>query len=168
MDAPPADLVAFCEREHPRLVGALTLYCGDPLLAQELAQETLVRVCQRWERVRLLRSPPAWAHRVALNLANSWFRRRAAESRALVRHGPEPSVPPVSPDGVAMRDAVSRLPPPQRQVLVLRFFLGHSAREVAALTGRSPGAVRVLTHRAVTRLRRDFLRTDEETGNVPA
>lgn len=89
MGAPPDDLSAFCQREHPRLVGALSLYCGDALLAQELAQEALVRVCQRWEQVHAKGSPQAWAHRVALNLAHSWYRRRSAERRALARHGAE-------------------------------------------------------------------------------
>lgn len=127
MGAPPDDLSAFCRREHPRLVGALSLYCGDPLLAQELAQETLVRVCQRWEQVRAKGSPAAWAHRVALNLAHSWYRRRAAERRALAHHGAPQPVAPASADDIAVRAAVARLPHAEREVLVLRFYLSYSA-----------------------------------------
>lgn len=125
MGAPPDDLSAFCRREHPRLVGALSLYCGDALLAQELAQEALVRVCQRWEQVRAKGSPEAWAHRVALNLAHSWYRRRAAERRALARHGAQGPVAPASADDLAVRTAVARLPHPERQVLVLRYYLDY-------------------------------------------
>lgn len=47
-DEEDAALAAFCHREYARLVGALTLYCGDGDVAQELAQEALVRACERW------------------------------------------------------------------------------------------------------------------------
>jgi DNA-directed RNA polymerase specialized sigma24 family protein len=86
-DEAPDDvaLVAFCEREHSRLVGALSLYLNDPLLAEELAHEALIRIMDAWPRVSAMAAPGAYAHRVAMNLANSWFRRKAAERRAL-RH----------------------------------------------------------------------------------
>src|SRR5680860_1449248 len=82
-----AELVAFCEREHPRLVGALSLYTNNTAVAEELAQEALVRVMDAWPRVRTMAAPGAWAHRVAMNLAASWFRRRSVERRALARPG---------------------------------------------------------------------------------
>lgn len=162
---PPDDLTAFCHRELPRLVGALSLYCGDALLAQELAQEALTRVCQRWEEVRKKRSPQAWAHRVALNLAHSWYRRRSAERRALVRHGGAQPVEPTSADDLAIRLAVARLPHAEREVLVLRYYLTYSVQEAAELTGRSPEAVRTLTHRAVSRLRGHLLTEGHKEAN---
>lgn len=134
-------------------MGALSLYCGDPLLAQELAQEALIRVCQRWEEVRQKGSPGAWAHRVALNLAHSWYRRRSAERRALVRYGRDQPVEPATADDLAVRAAVARLPRPEREVLVLRYYLTYSVQETAEQTGRTAEAVRTLTHRAVSRLR---------------
>src|SRR5687767_8387960 len=75
------ELVEFCRAEHGRLVGTLSIYCGDAYLAEELAQETLARVCKHWDKVRELESPGGWAHRVAMNLANSSFRSRAARRR---------------------------------------------------------------------------------------
>lgn len=74
----PADLAAFCRLEHPRLVGTLGLYTGDADLAEELAQDALLRACRDWDRVRTFAAPGAWVHRVAINLANSAFRSRAA------------------------------------------------------------------------------------------
>lgn len=76
-----SEFVAFCVEEHPRLVGALSLYCGDRALAEELAQDALTRACRDWRKVRNFAAPGAWTHRVAMNLANSYFRRRAAETR---------------------------------------------------------------------------------------
>lgn len=153
MGRPPPELVAFCQREHPRLVGALSLYCGDAALAEELAHEALTRACQRWDHVRAKEAPGAWTHRVALNLAHSWYRRRAAERRALTRHGADRPAGPASADHLAVRSAVARLPHRERRVVVLRYYLGYSPQEVADLGGQTPEAVRTLTHRAVTRLR---------------
>ena len=79
----PEDLARFCREQRPQLVGSLGLYCGDVGLAEELANEALARVCRDWNHVRDLERPGAWAHRVAMNLANSWFRRRGAERRAV-------------------------------------------------------------------------------------
>ena len=62
---------AFCRREYPRLVGVLSLYCGDAGVAEELAQEALVRVYESWRRMHTMASPGAWVHRVAINLASS-------------------------------------------------------------------------------------------------
>ncbi len=80
------ELDAFCRREHPRLVGALTLHCGDRWVAAELAQEALARVCADWPRVSRMQAPGAWVHRVAMNLCTSHFRRRTAERAARARY----------------------------------------------------------------------------------
>ena len=84
MEVPPA-LVVFCRDQYPRIVGTLRLYTGDALLAEELAQDTFVRVCRDWERVRQMDSPGAWTHQVALNLVRSRQPRRLAEGRMQTR-----------------------------------------------------------------------------------
>jgi len=72
----------FCSAEYPRLVGAMSLYTGDAALAEELAQEALARACRNWSSVKNMPAPGAWAHRVAVNLANTHFRRARLERRA--------------------------------------------------------------------------------------
>lgn len=151
-----ADFHEFAEAEFGRLVRALTLYCRDRRVAEELAQDALVRAHERWGRVSRLDQPDAWVHRVAFNLARSWWRRRFAEQRAYRRHGPEPRR---SDDGdlgtaIAVRDAVAALPPRQREVVVLRYFLGHSAGETAEVLGVTANAVAAATFKAVASLRR--------------
>jgi RNA polymerase sigma-70 factor (sigma-E family) len=148
------DAAAFCDRVYPQLVGALTLYCGQRHVAEELAQETLVRVWDRWPKVRDMASPQGWAHRVAINLANSWYRRQAAERRATARLQRErPAAEPDRAAELALRAAVAALPPRQRAVLVLRFFADLPVEETAALLHCAPGTVKSLTNKAVTRLR---------------
>lgn len=152
-----SEFSAFCEGEHPRLVGALSLYCGDAGVAQELAQDALARACRDWPRVRRLDAPGAWTHRVAINLANSLFRRRAAEARARSRLNgtATPAAAPVDPaTAIALRNAVASLPRRPRTALILRYYVDLPVREVAALMGCPEGTVKTLTGRAIASLRR--------------
>lgn len=152
----PADLAAFCRLEYPRLVGALSLYCGDRDLAEDLAQEALVRACERWGSVRRMAAPGAWVYRVALNLAHSHFRRRVIHRRAvasLTTEAADAAGGGEDTDAVLIRQAVSGLPRRQREVLTVRFFLDLTVEDTARVLDLTPSAVRSLTHRAVARLR---------------
>jgi RNA polymerase sigma factor (sigma-70 family) len=148
------DLAAFCEREWPRLVGALSLYCADRGLAEELAQDALERACRKWARVRAAGSPGAYVHRIAINLANSRFRRQAAARRARARLGTDDvhEDRDVTSD-LALRETVSRLPTRQKTALVLRYMADMTPEEVGEQMGCSAQAVRNLTHRAIATLR---------------
>src|ERR1700681_3936800 len=119
-----SDLDVFCRREWPRLVGALSLYTGDADLDEELAQETIARVCHHWGRVQRLDAPGAWAHRVAVNLAHSHFRnRRVAERFAAQVRVPDPGENlGDNTTAIALRTAVSRLPKRQQTALILRYY----------------------------------------------
>lgn len=159
-------LVAFCEREHPRLVGALSLYLNNPSLAEEFAQEALIRVMDAWPHVSQMPAPGAYAHRVAMNLANSWFRRKAAERRALrhledrQRHDDSSDIAAV----LAVRAAVAQLAERQRRAVVLRHYLGYSLAVTAATLGISEQAAASLCYRAMQNLRsqlRDSTRMQE-------
>ncbi len=153
-----ARLAELCEREHGRLVRLLTLYTGDPWLADELAQEALVRLCARWRRDEV-RNVAAWLNRVGVNLANSTFRRRAAARRAAVRHGASPTEhrPPDTADAMAVREAVAALPARPREAVVLRYFEGWTTDEVGAHLGIGASSVRSLLSRAITQLREQGL-----------
>lgn len=152
------ELGEFCRREQLRLIGLLSLYVGDRVIAEELSQDAFVRVCQHWERVRGMANRRAWLNRVALNLASSWFRRRAAERRARAKREVR-SPPPVQTDeserviaADQIRRAVSSLPDRQRTALILRFYEDMSVAEAAAFMGCAEGTVRALTHQAKNNL----------------
>lgn len=173
MASVPQELAAFCDREYPRLVGTLTLYCGDREVARDLAQEAMIKLVGSWKRVSRYERPGGWLHRVGLNLANSYFRRKRAEWRANGRVGGRRSQHAVEDDRadtrMAMRRAVAGLPRRQREVLVLRYFADLTTAEVADQLGITRGSVRVLTHRAVSSLRDEFgdlLPSEEETAHV--
>jgi RNA polymerase sigma factor (sigma-70 family) len=158
-----AALERFCADAHPPLVAALAHHCGDRWLAEECAQEALLRACARWAHVRELDSPVGWTFRVGANLANSHFRRRRAERRARQRIGPVPQVAEADPTtAMAVRQAMAGLTTRQREAIVLRYFLGLSADQTAHVLGLTPGAVRALTHRGVGALRTVLDLDDQE------
>ena len=147
--------VAFCHREHPRLVGTLSLYTGDGDLARELAQEALAIACRDWPKVSRMGAPGVWVQRVALNLAKRQFSRWRAERRALARRGPDEQTLREADvaDHVAVRQAVAGLPRRQRTALVLRYYADLPVGEVAEVMGCAPGTVKALTSQALARLR---------------
>ncbi len=149
------DPAAFCRAIRTRLVGSLTLHCGDRAVAEELAQEALVRAWERWDRVGVMASPEAWTYRTAFNLASSWGRRRSAERRAHRRAGPadQHAVVPDTPAIEAVKAAVAALPPKQRAAVVCRFYLAMTVAETAELLGCAEGTVKSATHQALASLR---------------
>ncbi len=152
------DLDAVYVRLFPKLVGLVSLQCGDPTVAEEIAQETLSRY---WERSRstVIASPEAWTYRVAMNLSNSWWRRRAAERRARRHADTDWMADPTTStaDAVAVRDAVAGLSVRQREAVLLRFYADLSVAETAGVMGCAEGTVKALTHQALAVLGRSGL-----------
>lgn len=171
MSEPPQSFVAFCEQQHPRLVSALHLYCGDLDLAQDVAQEALEKAGRRWSRVQAMQAPGGWVYRVAVNLANSHFRRRRAERRANARvfSGVEPAGHDADvADALAVRAAVLRLPASQRSAVVLRFYLQEPVARIAEILGVPVGTAKSHVHRGVAALRSELGlgRHTEEANHV--
>jgi len=69
-------------------------------------------------------------------------------------------------DTVAAVARIKRLPAVQAEVVLLRVLGGYSAEEVAEMTGRTPGAVRVIQHRALRRLAKELEREARREGGV--
>jgi RNA polymerase sigma factor (sigma-70 family) len=156
-------LAEFCRAEWPRLVGSLSLDVGSRELAEDLAQETLAKVCTHWRRVRKADSPSAWAHRVAFNLAKSHGRRqgRWARVQPLLAARPLGAVDLDRASALAVRDALATLPTPQRQALILRYFADLSVRDTAAAMRCPENTVKTHTRRALEALRLSGLLDDE-------
>lgn len=159
-------IAAFCDGEHRRIVHIVYGIVGDRYVAEDLAQETFVRVYLNWDRVQAAENPHAWTARVATNLANSWWRRRYAEARANRRHGVgsaetgdlEPA------DRLVVRRAVASLPRRQRTVISLRYFGGLSVADTAIAMRCREGTVKSLTSKAMSHLRTHFA---DEAGSRP-
>jgi RNA polymerase sigma-70 factor (sigma-E family) len=151
---PPLELESFCHAEHPRLVRLLSLHTGDTETARDLTQETLVKVCVHWRKVRSLDTPQAWVTRVALNLATSHHRRAAVRRRRAADAVDHHSASSTRDDeGWMVRAAIASLPERQRTAVILRYFEDLSVDQTADMMGVSPSAVKKLTARGVERLR---------------
>lgn len=155
MSGAPPELERFCATEFPRLVRMLDLLTGDVHVAEELAQEALVRTSSHWAKVQRMDAPGAWTRRVARNLATSRWRRSQAARRAAARVGPDPTVHHDTDvaEVDAVRQALQRLSERDREVLVLRHHMQLTVAEVATELGISQEAVKSRSHRAAGRLR---------------
>jgi RNA polymerase sigma factor (sigma-70 family) len=131
------------------VLGYLTRRTGDRLLAEELAQETFTRATAAflgWRGGSAL----AWLFAIARNVAVDHHRR----GRPLVALEESLLEPHASPETtVEVRDLLRRLAPTTRRLLELVYVDGFTHAEVAAMTGRSPGAVRTAVWRARDALR---------------
>ncbi len=147
------DFREFFEAEYRRLAKALFLVMGDAFEADELAQEALVRVFERWDRVHLMDSPTGYLYRTALNLNRSRVRRLASRARHALSLVPGPD--PLA--GVEARDEARRLlttlPRGQREAIVLVEWLDMGAEQAGAILGIDASTVRVQLSRARRSLR---------------
>jgi len=147
-----------------RLRDTAYLMCGDWHQAQDLTQAALARVFVAWERIQRRDNVDAYARTVLLReLLNERRRRRSTER-------PVANVPEVAarPDETALRvtlvDALRRLPPNRRAVIVLRYWDDQSVDAVADIMGITAVAVKSLTVRALAELR-SVLGNDLTTAN---
>jgi RNA polymerase sigma-70 factor (sigma-E family) len=150
-------LAALYERHADDAVGLAYLLTGDRVLAEDLVQDAFVRIAARFAHLRDPDAFGAYLRRSVVNLANSHFRRRRVERRHL--EGAATSEPATEPDlaaGLALRDAILRLPVRQRTALVLRFYEDLPEREIADIMRCRVGAVKQLVFRGMQTLRRDL------------
>jgi RNA polymerase sigma factor (sigma-70 family) len=149
------DFRAFFEHERVRLVRATLLLTGNVAEAEDLAQEALARVLERWDRVSEMESPEGYLYRTALNLNRKRLRRMTiAARRALVVSDHDALA--AAEDRVDVLRAVVSLPRPQREALVLVVWLGYGTEEAGTLLRIEPGSVRGRLHRARQALRRQL------------
>jgi RNA polymerase sigma-70 factor (ECF subfamily) len=160
-----------------RLDSAARLILRDPELARDAVQDALIRA---WRELPGLRDPDrfdAWLHRITVNACLDLTRRRR---RRVVEVELEPIDAPDSSDiagGVADRDlldqALQRLDPGHRAVVVLHFYLGMPLPDVAAAIGIPVGTARSRLHYSLVAMRasvvgRPAVSTARLAGGDPA
>ncbi len=110
---------------------------GDPALAEDIAQETFLKVWDNLPGFVPERSSSfrAWVLRIARNTAIDFYRQRRQSSELderLEDGGPTPEVQALRNErDRAVQEAIMRLPDRSREVLVLREYGGLSYREIA-------------------------------------
>jgi RNA polymerase sigma-70 factor, ECF subfamily len=143
----------FFQAEHVRLARALYLLTGSAADADELTQEAMVRVYERWDRVREMDSPQGYLFRTALNLHRSRLRWLAGRARHILQATPSPDPAEVVQSRDSLARALASLPTGQREAVVLVEWLGMDQGEAATALGIKPGSVRARLSRAKADLR---------------
>lgn len=149
----------FVRAHGDSLVGLAYVLCGDRGRAEDAAQEALTRVYLRWGRID---DPLPYTRRCVVNVtSNNWRRSSRRERHEQLAARLQPAIPPgLVDDQVAERDrlvrALRRLPPGQRAVIVLRYWLALPEAEVARILGNSVGTVKSQASRAISSLREEF------------
>jgi RNA polymerase sigma-70 factor (sigma-E family) len=132
-------------REYLPMVRLAHLITGSNEVAEDVVQESFVRIYRNWDRAR---QPGPYLRRTVVNGCHSWHRRRRLERDRLPRPVPEA----VDPECRELLDALARLGLRQRTALVLRFYADMSEADVAEALGCRPGTVKSLVSRGLRQL----------------
>ncbi len=150
-------LTPFLHEHHVSLFRTALLLTGDSVSAEELLQDTLVRLLPRWDRVEQADRPVAYVRRALTNAFIS-NRRRGHHHRTvpLVRlaeaaEGHRPL--DTTHDRSVLWPALLALPERQRAAIVLRYYDDLPDAEIADAIGCRPVSVRSLVSRAMGALR---------------
>ena len=146
---------AFVRARSAALMRSAYLLVGDHQLAEDLVQQGLTAVAERWPALRE-GHPEAYARRVMVNAVTARWRRRQIVRESVAAALPETGFPDSTgrvDDRLALIAALQQLGPRQRAAVVLRFYEDLPEAEVASLLGCSVGTVKSQTHRALARLR---------------
>jgi len=151
---------ALYRRYVDRVYGYCFYLLGDHHDAEDVTERTFVAALAAIDGFRDEGATfRAWLFRIAHNQLANALRSRQRQQTASLEAVAEPRVH-ADPAGLfslaeearGLRRALEMLPEDRRQVVVLRFVDGLSAREIGAVLGRSEGTVRVLQHRALRQL----------------
>ena len=159
---------ALYDRFQPEIVRYLAHRVGDAEVAQDLSQQVFLKAWQAIPRYESRGVPfKAWLYRMAHNQMVDHFRTRRVTTDLAGVDPPEEARAErlllAGERNAALERALARLSEDHRQVLVLRFLMEKSAREISEIMGRKEVTVRGLQMRALQALRRVV----EETGGLP-
>lgn len=183
----PAALDALFSAFQPRVYVLLLRLTRSREWAEDLLQETFLRVVRTLESYVHDGRFEAWLFRIAANLARDYSRqqRRRGPMHTLDGEPDQPGSLPLpvardeTPDaamnraehGALLAAALERLPEADREILILRHYADMSFREIAELLGVPLGTALARAHRALGKLRADLAGhagDEAEQPQVPA
>lgn len=146
------DLDAFAtliRRYQPDVFRFVVHLARDPTLAEDITQETFVRVFRSLRRYRGESRFTTWLFSIARNCAVDEAR-RGGRRRRLERHLSEREVPQMTETSgaIEVREALASLPLELLEPVVMVDVFGLSYREVASIVGVAEGTVKSRIHRA--------------------
>lgn len=161
------DFDGFVVASWPSLFRASFLLMGDYQLAEDALQSALAKVYVAWPRVSKVEHPRSYTRAVLTNEAMAWWRRRSSSEQP-VAEWPDTSVTgheEAVTQAQVVWQALQRLPPRQRAVMVLRYYEDLTEAEIAHTLDISTGSVKTHAHHAVRALS-THLGTQVQDSNV--
>ncbi len=155
-DGHPDDFRLLVQRYQRPLFAYLSSRLRDPLEAEEAAQESFVRAFMSLKKLRKPESFYAWLMGIAGRVLKEQFRatarrqRESAIAETLQVEDPDPA--PEYP----LEEAIAVLPESNRQVILLRYYEGHSCQEIATRLRMPLGTVTKTLSRAYALLRQEL------------
>lgn len=144
-------------RHAPMMRGVALRTTGDAALADEVTQ-TVFAILARKARGLRHEALAGWLHRTTFLEARNASRKASRYRRALEQFQEE-SMTPIESGSAAPEEilphldlALTKLKPPERQMVVLRFFERQSVRDIASATGSTEEACRKRLQRSIDRL----------------
>lgn len=125
----------FYRREYDHTVRLALVLSGSRWGAEDLAQEAYIEVHRRWDEIGLYDDPGGWVRRVVSNRSVSWYRRRLAEVKALLKStaGARRALPALEPESEEVWEAVRNLSTRQAQVIALTYLEDLSLEQIGHL-----------------------------------
>jgi RNA polymerase sigma-70 factor (ECF subfamily) len=153
-------LAGLFNEYYPKLAGYAYNHTGNRAVGEDIAGEVFLRALKALPSYRDRGLPMgAWLFRIAHNLVIDYYRRQdrrtelpLAEDSSNVIENPTARLEHEH-DVSQVNAAMKHLSPAQQEVMRLRFAAGLSSKDVAALMGKSDGAVREMQREALSRLR---------------
>jgi RNA polymerase sigma-70 factor (ECF subfamily) len=146
-------------RFYPRLVRLVTRRTGDRLLAEDVAQDTLLRAFDKLDTFDSSRPLWPWLKVIATNLATDAGRKRSREVGWEPDDGGLPATEmPSCEDGMILEQVLANLPDRQRVAVSLRYLQDWESSEAASFLGLSIPAFEQLLFRARKKLRLELRR----------
>lgn len=152
------DFNAFVAGGIGSLVRTACLITWDAGEAEDVVQDSLLKVARQWPRVSRMEQPLAYARRIVINRAldgtRGRFRRRAELGEETpVGEAAAQDLLAALETRADLQVALAELTPRQRAVLVLRFFDDLTEAQTAEVLGCSLGTVKSNASRGLARMR---------------
>jgi RNA polymerase sigma-70 factor, ECF subfamily len=151
------------DRYFPQIYRFAYSRLRDQSLAEDVTSEVFFKALKNIKRYTYAGHPfSSWLYQIALNAVADHYRGQRGEVE-LEDAAPLQDGAPAVVDEVVRRDssrrvwaAIDQLPRQQRAAMVLKFGEDLKIDQIARIMGKSSGAVKLLLHRGVERLRRDL------------
>jgi RNA polymerase sigma-70 factor (sigma-E family) len=147
------EFAAFVRQWSPallRMAFLLTSHRGD---AEDLLQVALLKTSRHWGRLSDPEAAYPYVRRVLVTTHTGWRRRRRVHEVLVDRLPDAAGSQPAAIDAGRALQALDRLPPRMRAVVVLRCYEGLTEAETAEALGCSVGSVKSQASRGLARLR---------------